>query len=64
MYKSVLLLAILITALTLKPSEVGVNDWAIKTIGEIRDLSFSKNKIYFLSYLNSIGILDKNSGEI
>jgi hypothetical protein len=43
---------------------VGVNDWAINTLGEIKDLTFAKNKIYFLSHLNSIGILDKYTGSV
>lgn len=48
----------------LKPSEAGVNDWAINTLGQVKDLTFAKNKIYFISELNSIGILDKYSGSV
>lgn len=55
---------LLFVAMTLKPSEVGVNDWAINTLGELRDVTFTKNKIYFLSHLNSIGIMDKYTGKI
>lgn len=56
----------LIVALTnsLKPSEAGVNDWAINTVGEIRDLTFTKNKIFYVSQLNAIGILDKYTGAL
>jgi hypothetical protein len=63
-HQLILILAILTLTITLKPSEVGVNDWAINSLGELRDLTFSKNKIYFVSHLSSIGILDKYSGSV
>lgn len=50
--------------LALKPSEAGVNDWHLSNIGEVREITFNKNKIQFLSNLNQIGIIDKFSGKI
>ncbi len=62
--KIVIFSLIVAIASTLKPSEAGVNDWAINTVGEIRDLSFTKNKIFYVSQLNAIGILDKYTGAL
>jgi hypothetical protein len=59
-----LLALLLVTTLALKRTEAGVNDWAINTLGEVRDLQFFKNKIYVVSQLHSLAILDKNTGNV
>jgi hypothetical protein len=53
-----------VAALGLKPSEAGVNDWHMNNIGEVRSLSFAKNKLQYLSHLNQIGVIDKITGKI
>lgn len=62
--KILVLLALLAVILTLKPSEAGVNDWHLNNIGEVRSISFAKNKVQYVSYLNQIGIIDKLTGKI
>lgn len=63
--KNILCFGLLVVALlALKPSEAGVNDWHINNIGEVREMSFVKNKVHFISNLNSIGIIDKYTGKI
>ena len=64
MNKLALIGLFVVLTIGLKTSEVGVNDWAINTLGEVRDISFNKNKVYFMSYLNSLGILDKFTGNL
>ena len=59
---ALILTAVMIAVSTLKPSEVGLNDWAINNIGEVKNIVFTKNKILFKSALNSLGIIDKYSG--
>ena len=59
---ALILTAVMIAVSTLKPSEVGLNDWAINNIGEVKNIVFTKNKIHFKSALNSLGIIDKYSG--
>lgn len=54
----------ILVVVALKPSEAGVNDWHFNNIGEIREISFTKNKLQFVSNLNQIGIMDKYSGNI
>ena len=65
MAKLVLLVSLLLVfSQCLKPSEVGVNDWTILSLGELLDLSFSRSKIHFYSSLNSLGYLDSQTGEV
>ena len=59
---ALILTAVMIAVSTLKPSEVGLNDWAINNIGEVKNIVFTQNKILFKSALNSLGIIDKYSG--
>lgn len=61
-----ILLATLVVVLVvgLKPSEAGVNDWHLNNIGEVRAVSFAKNKLQYLSNLNQIGLIDRASGKI
>ncbi len=63
--KILLLISILLAlALTLKPSEAGVNDWHLNNVGELRSISFSKSKLQYISNLNQIGVIDKLTGRI
>ena len=55
---------VVVLAVGLKPSEAGVNDWHLNNIGEVRAVSFAKNKLQYLSYLNQIGLIDRASGKI
>lgn len=62
--KVLLLVCLLAAAMTLKPSEAGVNDWHLSNVGEVRSLSFAKSKLQYVSVLGQIGILDRLTGKV
>lgn len=57
-------LIIIPLALTLKASEAGVNDWHINSLGELKDVSFIKNKLVFVGKLGLFGQLDRVTGNL